>query len=100
MPDGSLCNVVLLNDDETPAEFVVTVLQDFLGALTKPTGSCFASTAKVRGSAASMNARRLKEGYPTFWRLRSSMAIRSSASLNRQTDVGHCLRSGLPIARA
>ena len=31
MPDGSLCNVVLLNDDETPAEFVVTVLQDFLG---------------------------------------------------------------------
>jgi ATP-dependent Clp protease adaptor protein ClpS len=31
MPNTPLCNVVFLNDDRTPMDFVVTVLQDFMG---------------------------------------------------------------------
>ena len=31
MPDETLCNVVLLNDDETLMEFVVDALQRFFG---------------------------------------------------------------------
>jgi ATP-dependent Clp protease adaptor protein ClpS len=31
MPNEPLYNVLLLNDDETPMEFVVNVLQDFFG---------------------------------------------------------------------
>ena len=31
MPNESLCNVVILNDDETPMDFVVQVLQDVFG---------------------------------------------------------------------
>jgi ATP-dependent Clp protease adaptor protein ClpS len=29
MPNSSVCNILLLNDDVTPMDFVVTVLQDF-----------------------------------------------------------------------
>lgn len=31
MPDHPLCNVLLVNDDDTPMEFVVNVLQRFIG---------------------------------------------------------------------
>ena len=31
MPNQPICNVVLVNDDETPMEFVVNVLQRFIG---------------------------------------------------------------------
>jgi ATP-dependent Clp protease adaptor protein ClpS len=30
MPNDPPCNIVLLNDDETPMDFVVAALQDFL----------------------------------------------------------------------
>jgi ATP-dependent Clp protease adaptor protein ClpS len=31
MPNSELCNLLLLNDDVTPMEFVVNLLQDFFG---------------------------------------------------------------------
>jgi ATP-dependent Clp protease adaptor protein ClpS len=30
MPNNALCNIVFFNDDETPMDFVVHVLQEFL----------------------------------------------------------------------